>query len=159
MLGEDINLTVLIPESIRLYPGRKTVVSKLKCPVCNSPLVGRSDKKYCSDQCRYIANNKQKIQNERPILDVNKKLRKNRSILKKLCPIGKAVVRKETLIAMGYDVNIFSSLFITSNKQLYYICYDYAFSPLVERNMEKALIVTRQDYMGTWDPWKYVRAK
>jgi len=90
---------------------------------------------------------------------VNKALRKNRSILKTLCPAGKAVVRKELLVALGYDVKVFSSLFLTSNKQVYYICYDYAFMPIVEHNVEKALIVTRQDYMGSWDPWKFVKKK
>jgi predicted nucleic acid-binding Zn ribbon protein len=134
-------------------------VSKPLCPICNSPLLGRSDKKYCSDQCRYLANNKIKIQTERPILEINKALRQNRSILKKLCPIGKVVVRKEVLVAMGYEVAVFSSLFVTSNKQVYYICYDYAFTPLLERNVEKALIVTRQDYMNGWDPWRFVKKK
>ena len=134
-------------------------MSKPKCPICNNPLIGRTDKKYCSDQCRYLANNKTKIQNERPILDINKALRKNRSILKKLCPVGKAIVRKEVLDAMGYDVKVFSSLFLTSNKQIYYICYDYAFTPLMEHNVEKALIVNKQEYMNTWDPWKFVRKK
>ena len=104
-----------------------------------------------------MANNKNKIKTESPILDVNKVLRKNRSILKKLCPVGKAIVRKEVFDAMGYDVSVFSSLFLTSKRQIYYICYDYAFTPIVEHNVEKALIVTRQDYMKSWDPWKFVK--
>ena len=133
-------------------------MSKLKCPICDALLLGRTDKKYCSDQCRYIANNKHKIKNEYLILDINKRLRKNRAILKKLCPAGKAVIRKEMLDAMGYDVTVFSSLFfLTSNKQLYYICYDYAFMPLIEHNVAKALIVTTQEYMNLWNPWKYVK--
>jgi predicted nucleic acid-binding Zn ribbon protein len=132
-------------------------VSKLKCPICNNPVIGRADKKYCSDQCRYLANNKNKFQAERPILDINKVLRKNRSILKALCPVGKATVRRDVLDAMGYDVRVFSSLFLTSKKQIYYVCYDFAFTPILDNNIEKALIVTKQDYMNSWDPWKYVK--
>ena len=132
-------------------------MSKLKCPICNNPIVGRADKKYCSDQCRYLANIKNKFQAERPILDINKVLRKNRSILKALCPVGKATVRREVLVAMGYDVRVFSSLFLTSKKQIYYVCYDFAFTPIFDNNIEKALIVTKQDYMNSWDPWKYVK--
>lgn len=132
-------------------------MSKLKCPICNNPLIGRADKKYCSDQCRYLANNKNKFQAERPILDINKVLRKNRSILKALCPVGKATVRRDVLDAMGYDVRVFSSLFLTSKKQIYYVCYDFAFTPILDNNIEKALIVTKQDYMNSWDPWKYVK--
>ncbi|WHZ07090.1 MAG: hypothetical protein OJF59_000843 [Cytophagales bacterium] len=127
-----------------------------KCPVCGNPLTGRSDRKYCSDQCRYLENNKNKYDVERPILEINRRLRKNRAILKALCPIGKSTVRKEVMVAMGYDMTIFSSLFLTSKKQVYYLCYDYGFTPLKEKGVEKALIITKQDYMNTWDPWKFV---
>lgn len=71
--------------------------------------------------------------------------------------MGKATVRRDVLDAMGYDVRVFSSLFLTSKKQIYYVCYDFAFTPILDNNIEKALIVTKQDYMNSWDPWKYVK--
>ena len=129
----------------------------MKCPVCQCLLTGRSDKKYCSDQCRSMANNKHKVESQKTLLETNSILRKNRTILRKLCPAGKAVVRREVMDAMGYDFQFFSSLFLTSGKQIYYICYDYAFLPILERGIQKALIVTRQEYMVAWDPWKFVR--
>jgi predicted nucleic acid-binding Zn ribbon protein len=128
-----------------------------KCPVCGNPLSGRIDKKYCSDQCRYMENNKNKYQAERPILETNKALRKNRSILKTLCPVGKATVRREVLDAMGYDITVFSSLFLTTKKQIYYLCYDYGFTPVIEKGVEKALNITKQPYMNSWNPWKFVK--
>jgi hypothetical protein len=128
-----------------------------KCPVCNTTLHGRSDKKYCSDQCRYIENNKHKIESEQPILNINKVLRKNRAILKTLCPIGKATVRRDVLEAMGYDVSVFSSVYLNSKKQIYYLCYDYGFTPLVENEIEKAHIITKQSYMSGWNPWQFVK--
>ncbi|HPH47543.1 MAG TPA: hypothetical protein PKU83_11060 [Chryseolinea sp.] len=127
-----------------------------KCPICDSALIGRIDRKNCSDQCRYQGNNKNKYDFERPILEINSKLRRNRSILKTLCPAGKATVRKEVMLAMGYDITLFSSLFLTTKKQVYYLCYDYGFTPLKEKGVEKALIITKQEYMNTWDPWKFV---
>lgn len=130
---------------------------KRKCPVCNSTIQGRLDKKYCSDQCRYVENNKAKNEKERTILDINRSLRRNRAILKTLCPAGKTVVRRELLTSMGYDLTAFTSIYVTTGKQVYYLCYDYAFSPLLEKGVEKALIVARQDYMNKWDPWKFVK--
>lgn len=127
-----------------------------KCLTCGSPLTGRIDRKYCSDQCRYLENNKNKYDSERPLIEINSRLRKNRTILKGLCPAGKATVRKEVMMAMGYDFTLFSSLFLTAKKQVYYLCYDYGFTPLKENGIEKALIITRQEYMNTWDPWKFV---
>lgn len=128
-----------------------------KICICGRPIVGRIDKKYCSDACRYFENNKEKFKIQGPILSVNKTLRRNRSILKTLCPTGKTTVRREVMEKMGYDVRFFSSLFLTSRKQVYYICYDYAFTPVLEKGIEKALIVTRQHYMDQWNPWKFVK--
>jgi len=128
------------------------------CPVCRSVLTGRTDKKYCSDQCRFIQNNRTKKINEQSILEANKQLRKNRMILKTLSPAGKATVRKEVLDVLGYDYSLFNSIFITNSKQVYYICYDYAFTPLFEKTTPKVHIVKYQKYMKDWDPWKYVKS-
>ncbi|HTE28809.1 MAG TPA: hypothetical protein VK666_00435 [Chryseolinea sp.] len=104
-----------------------------------------------------MANNKNKFVAEQPILELNKILRRNRSILKKLCPSGKAIVRREVMDAMGYDTNVFASIFMTSSKEVYYICYDYAFTPIMEQLVEKAVIVQRQHYMRSWNPWKFIK--
>jgi len=131
-----------------------------KCPVCSSPITGRIDKKYCSDQCRFLHNNKNKNITEEPILRVNRILRKNRSILKNLCPAGKATVRKEVMEGMGFDFSTFTSLYMTDQKQVYYLCYDYGFTPLTENNgTEKALIISKQNYMKKWNPWRFVKKK
>lgn len=125
-----------------------------KCPSCEQIIVGRSDKKYCSDQCRSIANKSLRLSAESIIQSTNKILRKNRTILKNLCPIGKAVVRKEVLDAMQYDVNVFSSTYKTRKNQVYYFCYDYGFTPIRAGEVQKALIVTRQDYGMPSSPWE-----
>lgn len=128
-----------------------------RCPVCGEALIGRTDKKFCSDQCRSVENNKNKLQSERPILETNKTLRKNRSILRSLCPTGMATVKKETMDAMGFDPGYFSSLYLNKKKQVYYFSHDYGFTPLIVKGIKKALIVTKQKYMNAWDPWRYVK--
>lgn len=127
-----------------------------KCPICGSPLTGRSDKKYCSEQCRSIANNKKKIETEQILVLTNQALRKNRTILRTLCPEGKATVRKEVLISMGFQQDYFTSIFVTRTKQVYYLSYDYGFTPILEGPIEKALIISRQDYMKDWNAWKFL---
>lgn len=122
---------------------------------CSKPLAGRSDKKFCDAYCRNTYNNKNKAQEEVYIQEVNTRIRKNRRILKTLCPEGKATVRKEILETMNYDFNFFSGLF--KSKLLYYLVYDYAFSPITDHNgIEKALIVKRQSYMQEigFDLWQ-----
>lgn len=125
------------------------------CLNCNKQLAGRRDKKFCDAQCRAEYHNKNKSYGERYISHSQSITRHNRRILKTLSPEGKSTVRKEILDNMGYDYRYFSGLFKTK-ANLYYLVYDYAFSPIFERGIEKALIVQRQDYMDvlSLDIWK-----
>jgi predicted nucleic acid-binding Zn ribbon protein len=126
------------------------------CPICQTPLNGRADKKYCSDQCRGIANHKKKLQNQIVLIAINQQLRRNRALLKKLCPEGTNTVRKEILVSMGFNFNLFTSMFLTSSRQVYYLCYDYSYSPTLENLIEKVTISQRQPYMNDWNPWEFV---
>lgn len=133
-----------------------------KCKQCGKNLIGRLDKLFCDSQCRNTFNNQNKRSDQLLIQDVNQRIRRNRRILKSLCPIGKATVRKEVLDTMQYDYRYFSSIFKSPNNNVYYICYDYAFSPIKQKEsgssniVEKALIVQRQDYMDqlSFQIWK-----
>lgn len=133
------------------------VISQM-CQQCGKVLHGRLDKKFCDAYCRNAFNNKIKRKDEQSISEVNRALRKNRTILKTLSPVGKSTVRKEVLDAMGYNFNVFSSMYRTSTGSIYYLCYEYGFSPIVDnRGIEKAVIINRQKYMGDWNPWKFVK--
>ena len=131
-------------------------LSPKSCLQCEKPLVGRADKKFCDAYCRNSYNNQHKAQDEHFMQEINSRIRRNRRILKDLSPEGKATVRKEVLDKMGYDFRYFSSVFKTTDNRAYYLVYDYAFSPIFEKGVEKALIVQRQDYMDrlTLDIWK-----
>lgn len=125
------------------------------CLECQKPLQGRIDKRFCDSSCRNTFNNRNKSHAEHLIQLTNARMRKNRRVLNILCPKGKATVRKEVLDQMGYDYRYFTGLFKT-RKQLYYLVYDYAFAPIFESGIEKALIVERQDFMDklTLQVWK-----
>lgn len=126
-----------------------------ECMNCQKPLTGRRDKKFCDSQCKAEYHNQNKTFGELYISSSQSITRHNRRILKTLSPEGKATVRKEVLDQMGYDYRYFSGLFKTKSN-LYYLVYDYAFSPVFEKGIEKALIVQRQDFMDrlTLDIWK-----
>ncbi len=127
------------------------------CKECGKPLQGRLDKKFCDTYCRNTYNNKIKRRNEEYIQQINSALRKNRKILKTLSPVGKSTVRKEVMEAMGYDFSLFSSLYKTPKGTLYYLCYDYGFSPIVDpRGIPKAVIISKQKYMQHWEPWQHL---
>lgn len=127
-----------------------------KCPECGKAIQGRTDKRFCDAYCRNAYNNKVMRSHEQQIQAVNKQLRKNRSILKTLSPIGKTTVRKQVMMSMGYDFSVFSSLYRSSKGATYYLCHDYGCLPLQQKGVDKALIITCQDYMHSWNPWNYL---
>lgn len=119
------------------------------------------DKKFCDIDCRSVYNNKKRRDQEKELHKINSIIRKNRTILKTLCPKGKATVRKEELDEMGFDTNYFTTIFPTKGGNVYYFCYEYGYSPIIERStIRKALIVQQQEYMKKpFDPWNYVKEK
>ena len=86
-------------------------MTQQKCMTCGQALTERIDRKFCSDQCRSTFNNRNKRPYEEAIKQLNAQLRKNRTILKTLCPTGKATVRREVLAAMGFSFRHFTSAF------------------------------------------------
>ena len=131
-------------------------LQSINCRQCGKPLYGRLDKKFCDAYCRNAFNNKINRQDEQYLIRVNRSLRKNRRILKTLSPIGKSTVRKEVLEAMGYDFNLFTSMYSPAKGTIYYLCYDYGFKAITDyKGIEKAVIINKQNYMGDWQPWQH----
>jgi hypothetical protein len=131
-----------------------------KCQTCEKPLTGRIDKRFCDSQCRANYHNKNKRKTERVITAVNRQIRKNRTILLKLCPDGKATVRKERLLDLGFSFQYFSSVYVEGSLT-YYFSYEYGFAPIVQQSrtenqpVQKVLIIQNQEHMkGKFDPWK-----
>ena len=114
------------------------------CLECGNQIVGRLDKKFCSDQCRYMFNNKKKRQHEVAIQNVNRILRKNRSILQSLNPVGKTTVRRSLLENKDFDFNFHTHIYRTQNGAVYYFIYEYGYA--LEPD-EKIVLVTYQKYM------------
>jgi hypothetical protein len=127
------------------------------CAHCGHPIVGRSDKKYCSDECRFNAHNQIKNENEKLLLGINKALRKNRSILKTLSPEGRTIVNKEVLDKLGFSFAYFTSFFVNRKKQIYYFSYDYGFTPSLKDGQRRVFIVKAPPYGRAVDPWNYLK--
>lgn len=59
---------------------------------------------------------------------VNKKLMKNRGILRSVNPSGRTSVPKSYLEELGFDFNCFTGIYTTKKGRPYYLIYDQAFS-------------------------------
>lgn len=103
---------------------------KKECLYCKEPFEGRSDKKFCSDNCRNAYNNELNSKSNNYIRNVNRKLKKNRRILEELNPTGKTKVKKQQLLVKGFDFNYFTSIYVTQKKAEYRFCYEQGYLDL-----------------------------
>lgn len=98
-----------------------------KCLVCKTEIVGRSDKKYCSDQCRNVYNNKVNSQFYKEVRKTNKRLRTNREILNKYHQKDMQTVSLFSLISDGFILTYFTNLYKDSEGNDIYFCYDLGY--------------------------------
>jgi len=100
------------------------------CPECDKKIVGRIDKKFCSDYCRNAHNNKINKDSKNLIRNTNNRLRKNYRILEALNPNQKTKTSKTKLMELGFDFNYFTSIYTTKAGKTYYFIYDQGYLPL-----------------------------
>jgi predicted nucleic acid-binding Zn ribbon protein len=100
------------------------------CLECNEKIIGREDKKFCSDGCRNAYNNKMNKDSTNLMRNVNNKLRKNYRILTDLNPEGKAKTTRTKLLSKGFDFEFFTSIYTTKSGNVYYFLYDQGYMVL-----------------------------
>lgn len=103
---------------------------KKKCLECGEAIVGRVDKKFCSDGCRNAYNNNVNKDSKNLIRNTNNRLRKNYRILELLNPEQKTKTSRAKLIEVGFDFNYFTSIYKTKAGTMYYFVYDQGYLPL-----------------------------
>lgn len=97
------------------------------CLECNEKIVGREDKKFCSDGCRNAYNNKINKDSTNFMRNVNNKLRKNYRILSELNGEGKSKTTRSKLMSKGFDFEFFTSIYNTKTGNTYYFLYDQGY--------------------------------
>lgn len=103
------------------------------CKECGSPLVGRTDKRFCSDQCRSTFNNRRNREPNLHVRAINAVLRKNRRILDALNPGGRIKVPASRLHAEGFDFRYHTAIGHAREGGVCYYCYDQGYVAL-EKN-------------------------
>lgn len=100
------------------------------CPECGEKIIGRSDKKFCSDACRNAYNNALNKDSKNLVRNINNRLRKNYRILEALNTKDKTKVKKETLAKHGFNFQFFTSQYVTQAGSIYKYVYDQGYLPL-----------------------------
>jgi predicted nucleic acid-binding Zn ribbon protein len=100
------------------------------CLECSEKIVGREDKKFCSDNCRNAYNNKINKDINNFMRNVNNKLRKNYRILSELNTEGKSKATRDKMINKGFDFDFFTNILQTKTGNTYYFLYDQGYRSL-----------------------------
>jgi len=100
------------------------------CPECGDKIIGRADKKFCSDACRNAHNNALNKDSKNVIRTTNNRLRKNHRILEALNPKVKTKVQKNTLIKNGFLFEYCTGTYTTKAGSMYFYVYDQGYLPL-----------------------------
>jgi predicted nucleic acid-binding Zn ribbon protein len=119
---------------------------KKVCLSCGEVIKGRSDKKFCSDQCRNSYNNELNSDANNYVRVINNALRKNRRILSDT--IGKnekLKISREKLNTKGFSFNFYTNMFQSKTGNTYYFCYEYGYMIL---EGDFVLVVMRKEFLN-----------
>lgn len=110
--------------------GFKSFMENRSCAECGERLLGRADKKFCSDACRNAFNNKNNSDANNLVRNINNTLRKNRRILEQHLAgsaDGKVRVPLKKLAARGFNPDYFTNIYTTKTGSKYHFCYEYGY--------------------------------
>ena len=100
------------------------------CEECGDKLIGRADKKFCSDACRNAYHNARNKDDLQLIRGVNGILRKNHRILTQLNSKDKTKVTKGTLLKHGFSFEHITQTYTTKTGSVYRYVYDQGYLEL-----------------------------
>ena len=96
----------------------------MKCLECAADIVGRVDKKFCSDYCRNAYNNKRYKEEQHIVREINKILKTNRKILQEMKKAGLGMISESSLVEKGYRINYATASFVDQEGMLQFAVYD-----------------------------------
>ena len=106
------------------------------CLDCGGKILGRSDKKFCSDQCRNNYNNRINRDSNNYVRNVHAQLRRNRKILADLYDEDIRRIHKDALFALGYNFTFFTHIVETTEGQKWSYCFEYGFRETEDEHIE-----------------------
>jgi hypothetical protein len=114
-----------------------------KCKICSKPIIGRSDKVFCSVRCKnYYHTNLRKV-TDIAVKEINKILHRNRSILLEVMGKRKIQIKinRIELDKKKFNYKYHTHTYINSKGKTYYYVYDFAW---MEFSDDELLIVRKR---------------
>lgn len=100
---------------------------KKLCTACQTQFVGRSDKLFCSTECKNTFNNTKRRNTQNAVKEIDGYLHRNREILVMLMPqLRKDFFDKLILTRAGFKWEYCTGTYLNKEGKTYFIVYDYA---------------------------------
>jgi len=118
------------------------------CKDCGKPIdlsVGRRDRQFCNETCKNRYHNKQAFEEAKEARRINKILKKNRDILKKMAARkDSGEIPREKLLRAGFDFNYYTHHKVTVHyNHQYTICYDYGYRAIKFKDKPEAYKIVK----------------
>ena len=114
-----------------------------KCKICKNEFLGRTDKIFCSVNCKSTYHRKLRRVTKSATFDIDEVLHRNRSILLEL--LGKNGTQKKVkrivLVKKKFQFKYLTHFYINSQGKMYHQVYDFAW---MEFSDDEILIVKRK---------------
>lgn len=103
-------------------------MKSIECQHCGTEFKGRSNKKFCSNACKNNYHNEAYRESNQVVLNLDKKLHKNRSVLKDMFQVYRSSpISLDILKARGFDENFHTHTFNAPSGDRYVMVYEVGY--------------------------------
>ena len=111
------------------------------CLECGEPILGRSDKKFCSTACKNAFYNAKKKETLDIAVEIDGYLHRNRTILKQIMGASKKeIFDRLVLVRAGFQFDYMTNIYINKENKMSRMVYDYGWMDFSD---QKVLIVKK----------------
>ncbi len=128
---------------------------KKQCLECQSPVIGRTDKKFCCLDCKSTHHNRKVRLESKWIRSTNKCLMKNRRILRTLLEMGITRVSRNMLESKEFSFSHITSKSLSREGEALHV-YEYGYRQSAETEYE---IFTSIDEVNSLNQFKSIAPK
>lgn len=120
------------------------------CLECGERLIGRVDKKFCSDHCRNSHHNRKNKVKRNLFRRTNQQLLRNYRILESF-PLrdGRITTTRKKLTDKGFDFELLTSVYTTRKGSSYRFVYDLGYLPIRDNRYVIVKKESREDGLKT----------
>jgi hypothetical protein len=106
------------------------------CLECGLMLLGRSDKKFCGDQCRASFHNREYSDKSKTVRSINRVLKKNRLLLKTAADQGLDKISRKNLEEMGFNFKFYTHSKKSEDGSRMFFCYETGYQENSRENLK-----------------------